>query len=246
MKRIVIVVCALCFCACEKQIIPMDIEKKIKQVNLALKGEISTDIIQTLSNELKAISDRDKRIACYNRWMDELMALDISDIGYRQQSRAIHDLWKLVDLKISVGLQSLKLSVVDVWNAKLRALAWRRKQLERLKPIGPMPKGLAVSKGGGLLVLDLEVDKKYSSWRSCYKSTASDYENYIRHLEGHTFYVDTLRSTEEEKEKLREMLRKYIGRPIRSKEELDRHAKNNTAMEFPYDGWFKGKGPLKF
>ena len=174
------------------------------------------------------------------------MALDISDIGYRQQSRAIHDLWKLVDLKISVGLQSLKLSVVDVWNAKLRALAWRRKQLERLKPIGPMPKGLAVSKGGGLLVLDLEVDKKYSSWRSCHKSTASDYENYIRHLEGHTFYIDTLRSTEEEKEKLREMLRKYIGRPIRSKEELDRDAKNNTAKEFPYDGWFIGKGPLKF
>lgn len=163
MKRIVIVVCALCFCACEKQIIPMDIEKKIKQVNLALKGEISTDIIQTLSNELKAISDRDIRIACYNRWMDELMALDISDIGYRQQSRAIHDLWKLVDLKISVGLQSLKLSVVDVWNAKLRALAWRRKQLERLKPIGPMPKGLAVSKGGGLLVLDLEVDKNIAA-----------------------------------------------------------------------------------
>lgn len=91
------------------------------------------------------------------------MALDISDIGYRQQSRAIHDLWKLVDLKISVGLQSLKLSVVDVWNAKLRALAWRRKQLERLKPIGPMPKGLAVSKGGGLLVLDLEVDKNIAA-----------------------------------------------------------------------------------
>ena len=95
-------------------------------------------------------------------------------------------------------------------------------------------------------MLDIDVERKYFDWLGCYKSIATDYEIYIRHLEGHTFYVDTLRSTEEEKEKLREMLRKYIGRPIRSKEELDRDAKNNTAMEFPYDGWFKGKGPLKF
>ena len=32
MKRIVIVVCALCFCACEKQIIPMDIEKRLNKL----------------------------------------------------------------------------------------------------------------------------------------------------------------------------------------------------------------------
>ena len=39
---------------------------------------------------------------------------------------------------------------------------------------------------------------------------------------------------------------KRIIPTIRSKEELDRDAKNNIAKEFPYDGWFIGKGPLKF
>ena len=250
MKQILVVVMfILSFCACEKcekRIIPLHIEKKIEQVNLAIKGEVGFDIVQALSDELNGISNRVIRIACYNKWTDELMALDISDIGYYQQSRAIHDMWELVHGKISGGLRLSKLSVVDVWDVKLRVLAWQRKQLERLKPIGPLPKGLEVTKGGVLNVLDLKVNAKYSDWLSCYKSAASNYESQIRHMEGHTFYVDTLRSTEEEKEKLREMLRKYIGRPIRSEEELRRDAKNNTAMEFPYAGWFIGKGPLKF
>jgi hypothetical protein len=245
MKRVVVIMFVLFLCACEKRIIPLDIEKKIGQACLVLKNRGSDNAVQAVLTEIDSISNNVARIAYYNSLLDEMLSLDISDIGYHRQYSIVRNIWDLTN-KLSYRLKKAGLTIVEAWEAKFRALAWQRKQLERLKPVGPMPKGLALSKGGGLLVLDLEVGKKYRSWRSCYTSIATDYEIYIRHLEGHTFYVDTLRSTEEEKEKLREMLRKYIGRPIRSKEELDRDAKNNTAMEFPYDGWFKGKGPLKF
>lgn len=246
MKQLLVAIFALCICACENGSEPISIEKRIEQACSALKTNASNlDVLKVL-NEIGSMSNKVARIAHYNLLLNKMLSLEISDIDYLRQYNVMRNIWDLTNYNISFGLKKAGLTIIDAWEAKFKVLSWQRKQLERLKPVGPLPKGLGVSKGGGLIILDLEVKKKYISWLSCYKSAAGDYEDYIRHLEGRKFYIDTLRSTEEEKEKLREMLRKYIGRPIRSEEDLRRDARNNTAMEFPYAGWFIGKGPLKF
>ena len=246
MRKIFFAICLLVCASCEKRVVSFDTKKSVVAVNAALRGGDGYRAVKLLKDKIDSISDEKIKIACYCQWVDELMVLDISDIGYRQQSTAIRIVQDLTRFDIPRSLRSAGLPLADVWDVKIRGLSWQRKQLERLKPVGPLPKGLELAKGGGLLVLDIDVKRKYLDWLGCYKSAASNYESCISHLEGRTFYIDTLRSTEEEKEILREKLRKYIGRPIRSEEELRRDAKNQKAMEFPYDGWFKGKGPLKF
>ena len=246
MRKVFFAICLLICASCEKRVIPFDVKKSIVAVNAALRDGNGYGAVKLLKDKIDSIADEKIKITCYRQWVDELMVLDVSDIGYRRQSIAIRIVQDLTRFDIPRSLRSAGLSLADVWDVRIRGLGWQRKQLERLKPVGSLPKGLELSKGGGLNVSDLEVNKKYMDWLSCYKSAASNYESQIRHLEGHTFYIDTLRSTEAEKEALREKLRRYIGRPIRSEEELRRDAKNYKAMEFPYDGWFKGKGPLKF
>lgn len=244
MKQIVLVVCLLYCCACEKKVVTVDIETEIAQSCLNLKSQGESSTIRELVYKINTISNKATRITFYNLLIDGLMSLDISDSNYHQQGNIISRMWDLVCSDIADGMIKADLTILDVWDVKIRTLGWQRKQLERLKPTGPLPDGLEWD-GNCLNILNQDVNRKYTEWLGCYKSSARNYESHIRHLEGHTFYIDTLRSTEEEKEKLREMLRKYIGRPIRSEEELRRDAKNRKAMEFPYDGWFEGKGPLK-
>ena len=245
MKQIALVVCLLYCCACEKKVATVDIETEIAQSFLNLKRQGGSGTIRKLVCKINTISNKTTRIAFYNRLIDGLMLLDISDSNYYQQGNIISEMWDLVCSDIADGMIKAEFTILDVWDVKIRALGWQRKQLERLKPAGPLPEGLEWD-GNCLNILNQDVNRKYTEWLGCYKSSARNYESHIRHLEGHTFYIDTLRSTEAEKGALREKLKKYIGRPIRSEEELRRDAKNHTAMEFPYDGWFKGKGPLKF
>ena len=42
MKRVVVIMFVLFLCACEKRIIPLDIEKKIGQACLVLKNRVQT------------------------------------------------------------------------------------------------------------------------------------------------------------------------------------------------------------
>ena len=246
MKKIIIAVSLLCFVACEKHNDSFDVDEEILNVNRTLVEDSfsATLSIIPLESVIKSISNKTERIAYYKRWMDGLMALDISDVGYHHQCNAIRNMRDLVDHNISYGLLTAGFSLEKVWNEKIRMLAWQRKQLERLKPAGPLPKGIKWK--GGWEVLDRKVYNEHREWRTCYRSAALGYEYQVQRMEGRQFNFETRNSSEEEKNAIRRNLRKFLGRPIRSEQELLRDFKERRAMEFPYDDIPRNMGPAKF
>ena len=56
MKRVVVIMFVLCFCACEKLSEPADLDKKIGQACLVLKNEDSDNAVQTVLTEIDSIS----------------------------------------------------------------------------------------------------------------------------------------------------------------------------------------------
>ena len=105
MKKFIIAVSLLCFVACEKCNDSLDVDKEIENVNRTLVEDSFSARLSTIPLEsvIKSISNKTVRIAYYKRWMDALMALDISDVGYHQQCNAIRNMRDLVDNNISYG-----------------------------------------------------------------------------------------------------------------------------------------------
>lgn len=246
MKKFIIAVSLLCFVACEKRNDSLDVDKEIENVNRTLtEDSFSAGLsIIPLESVIKSISNKTVRIAYYKRWMDALMVLNISDVGYHQQCNAIRNMRDLVDNNISYGLLNAGFSLEGVWVEKIRMLAWQRKQLERLKPAGPLPKGIKWK--GGWEVLDRKVYNEHREWRTCYRSAALGYEYQVQRMEGRQLNFETRNSSKKEKDAIREKLRKFLGRPIRNEKELLKDFKERRAMEFPYDDIPKNVGPAKF
>ena len=97
MKRVVVIMFVLFLCACEKRIIPLDIEKKIGQACLVLKNQGSDNAVQAVLTEIDSISNNVARIVYYNRLLDEMLSLDISDIGYHRQYSIVRNIWDLTN-----------------------------------------------------------------------------------------------------------------------------------------------------
>jgi hypothetical protein len=245
MKRIILILVLLGCGACEKRTVPLNIEEKIVNVNRAFKeGDVKKEAGMLIA-AINAVSNKTERIAYCKRWMDELMSLDVSDMNYKRQGDALDNMYDLVEKNISQIIRRSDAPLILIWELRIQLLEWVRKELERLKPSGPLPKGIAWT-GHSLNVLDFKVDKEFSDWQWIFKRNASRYEMRIRMLEGRWFIFETQQSSETEKETIRDLVRKFIRRPIRNEKELLRDFKERRAMEFPYDDIPRNMGPAEF
>ena len=245
MKIIILIFTLMGLGACDKNIVPHNVREKIAYINRTFKDGNVKKESRALVAAINTISNNTVKIACYNRWIDELMSVDVSDMNYRRQGDAFDDMYNLIEDDILAIIRKSGVPLAMVWEVRIRLLEWMRKELNRIKPSGPLPNGIEWT-GHGLNVQDLRVDKEFSDWRRRFKRNATRYERYIQRLEGQWFEFETRHCSAKEKEAIRDLLRKFIRRPIRSEQELLRDFKERRAMEFPYDDIPRNMGPAKF
>ena len=191
---------------------------------------------------LRGITNSELRAACYVRWIDELCALDVSNLDYNRQAYCIDEVLDATRnggsmLDDCMASDSWLEVVVDSW---LKGLSWGRKQIDRLKPT--MPTGSSYDYG--------KIDERtqwnsseYSQWQNCYSTAWWSYHTALRLIEGEGFgekfdsqclgfFVSPMA-----REKAKKKIEEFLGRKMRTEAECERDSDEEKAkMKAVSDG----------
>jgi len=172
-----------------------------------------TEVCQSTTNlELRAQ---------YSRLRDEkLLLVEIVGEDYEKQSRLF--------TQVALGLSGPRIKFSGRWTleddyaAQIAKLTWMRRQLNKWKPM--------VGKNSEML--RNESRDKYRAWKLCYQHCLGMYESCLYVFEKRfDEYSKMLQADEQERKRVRVMIESYLGRKIRTKEEMEESFRKNLKSE---------------
>ena len=212
-KRSCCLIALLATCvACHKGTltVPREIEEEIDSA-IAKLGNL--DVLRPwhgFDEKIRAISNRTVRVACYQMRSDKLESIEIVGEDFDRSIR----LFRAISLGLAdcVDAGRMALTLEGEYNAQIRHIRWMRRELDRVRA----KKWKAVDE------MDSDEYVMYVKWRNFYRVCLGLYENRLAMLE-RGFDEDCLfyRSSPKEQERVRKMIEKVIGRPVRTKAEID-------------------------
>ena len=167
---------------------------------------------------VSSIKDEQERRKAIEAWMDRLLEFDFSHLTYSHQYdvdyyiRYEYD--KLINLLPGNGFNKPM-----NFEHRIKLLGWWRKQLNRFKPKHRRDK---ISDAN-----NPEVD----TWRSMYFGNIVCYEMALHDLEQDAINVVRY-AAKDDTTKIRAMVEKYVGRQIRSSEQLYKDSQDKRHVEF--------------
>ena len=175
--------------------------------------------LQVADRLIDAISSATARREVIEAWMEQLLSFDFSRLNFDRQYR--------VDCYIRMKYRSLLLDKLAVNRCKpeyfayqIRLMEWWRNQLNRLRP------GQRTGKMSDMANLDA------AERRGLYRIGATSYEFELHRLEKEVIDLKEPHTTKDETAKIRAMVEKFLGRPIRPREELGKDFNDTHHVEF--------------
>lgn len=250
-KTIIAVMSALCLLGCDKKTesngkanalppVPdppistniVDIKKSIRLMCDSLGKHGETEEFYQLMNDFyrsaTKVSDIETIIQIHDALQSSLFAVDFSGLSYRMQSKVAG---KIEDMVKSDGIFDMEHGYVasrDLWmekeiEANLKCLEWKRALIKRLRPRHRVE--------NPHLVLDIKARDEWEAWRYMYYDGMNNYESRLRHVEG--MFPYRMRGLQPETvERIKKSVEDYLGRPIRTPEQLREDHRLKRHVEF--------------
>ena len=177
--------------------------------------------LQEADRLIGAIPDAAERREVIEIWMDRLLSFDFSRLNF--------DRWYRVDMYIRTryinllfGGLAARRSTPEYFAYRIKLMEWWRRQLNRIRPwqVEGKEKIFETPNLGD------------SERRTLYRVGATSYEFELHNLEKEAIDLKELYTTKEEAAKIRAMVEKFLGRPIRPREELEKDFTDTHHVEF--------------
>ena len=177
--------------------------------------------LQEADRLIDAISDASERRKVVEMWMDRLLSFDFSRLNFdRWYSTDIYI--RTIYVKLLFDRLAVKRSKPEHFEYRIKLMRWWRSQLNRLRPwqVEGKEKIFETPSLGA------------KERRSLYRAGATSYEFELHNLEKEAIDLNELYTTKEEAAKIRAMVEKFLGRPIRPREELEKDFTDTHHVEF--------------
>lgn len=181
--------------------------------------------------ELYSALDRANNPVRLKVWMemvDRLIKIDVSQCSYKKQQRAVEVIRRLLEdavhrLPAAMGVDRSTRKEAE-YDLMLKVFAWKREQIIRTKPKSwiKYPNAWAGD----------EIEEERMSWRGIHYRGIVNYEVTMRSMEGRLPYMKRT-MTDDTYARVRQKIEAYLGRPIRTEEQLHADHKANRWVEFP-------------
>ena len=233
MKRTIAIVLTLMSVGCSR--IPSDVETRINAIAqspghpwkqwLADTDALLADIEKCPENQLK--------IKCLQRFEDRMMEVDLLNPSICDIETAADEIIHECVYRIPGVMKHLAdASIEEVWDVRLKTFSWMQTQTRRLYGDGKLPKGTTRLKSGGLLTLDQEAYRRWSERRNAYRRIASAYNERLNYAEKNFPNPADGRIDERRILALKQKIEKFLGRPMRTREQCTEDWYNGK-REFP-------------
>lgn len=177
--------------------------------------------LQEADRLIGAIPDAAERREVIEMWMDRLLSFDFSRLNF--------DRWCRVDMYIRTryinllfGGLAARRSKPEYFAYRIKLMEWWRRQLNRIRPW---------QVAGNEKIFEMP-NLGDSERRTLYRVGATSYEFELHNLEKEAIDLNELYTTKEEAAKIRAMVEKFLGRPIRPREELEKDFNDTHHVEF--------------
>ena len=177
--------------------------------------------LQEADRLIDSIPDEAERREVIEMWMDRLISFDFPRLNF--------DRWYRVDIYIRTLYVKLLLdrlvinrSKPEYFEYRIKLMSWWRNQLNRIRPwqVAGKEKIFETPNLGA------------SERRTLYRVGATSYEFELHNLEKEAIDLNELYTTKEEAARIRAMVEKFLGRPIRPREELEKDFTDAHHVEF--------------
>ena len=186
-----------------------------------------------LSASLAAITNDNERIDLASKLTDCVLSLDLSQLSYQNQVNAMISIENIIRRVVMDNLPGRYQMGLDAsyeldFDFRLRLMDWRRRQIRRTVPKHRIEHPY--------VILDEAEDEERQWWRQIHFHGMVCYEGELRTLETDYQYISP-RLSPEAAERIKVKIENYLGRPIRTKQQLkdDFKAKRNVEFTEPDD-----------
>ena len=175
--------------------------------------------LQEADRLIDAIPDAAERREVVEMWMDRLLSFDFSRLNFERWYRA--DIYiRTMYVKLLFDRLVIKRSKPECFEHRIKLMRWWRSQLNRLRS------GNSTEKTSDMTNLNPEERK------SLYRAGATSYEFELHRLEKEVIDLKELYTTKDEAARIRAMVEKFLGRPIRPRDELEKDFNDMHHVEF--------------
>lgn len=189
------------------------------ETNSLPEARAALRVIETLPNE-------DLRKRCRDDFVSLAVSSSIERLSYGRQAKVISSL-----LRTITALSDSAPRTDEGWRAaydmEMKKFDWWRAQILR---VGANQGCIDVAENGKSLLSESE----RRAWRQIYYGGMEDFEAQLNDLEC-LFYVKKKQMTEEEWNVIKAKMETWLGRPLRSREQLKRDCKERRRVIFPDD-----------
>ena len=233
MKRTTAIVLILMSVGCSR--VPSDVEAKINAIAKS-PGHPWTQWVadvDALLADIKGLPDNELKIKCLQRFTDRMMEVDLMDSSFCDVKTAADGMIDECVYRIPGIMNHLAdASIEEVWDVRLKMLAWMQTQAKRLYGDGTLPKGMQRHKNGALIILDHAAYRLWADRRNAYRALTAAYNERLNYAEKN--FPNPLDGKIDERRipELKKKIEKFLGRPMRTPEQCDEDWYNEK-REFP-------------
>lgn len=189
------------------------------------KGFLDDRII---SKSIAAVTNDAARLQLVDRLSACVLALDVSRLSYQHQYNALRSIEDVMGNVVFGNLPSRYKIGLDAYferyyDYKLRLMEWRRDQIRRTAPKHRIK--------NPNVILDEAEDEERLWWREIHYHGIPVYEMHLRMLEGES-QLYMRRISKESADRIRAKIENYLGRPLRTLDQLKADGKAKRRVEF--------------
>ena len=182
-----------------------------------------------IAKSVHAITNDSERLELLDQLADCVMSVDVSSFDYHKQFNSLFSIKSVMEDVVLLELPGWWDHGYDeyyekyYYKYKLRYLAWQRAQIKRTSPKHRIE--------NPYLITDWAEEEERSYWRQIHYSGIVNYEAQLNVIE--TDYPHQARDmSKETADRVKSMIEDFLGRPIRTKEQLRADFKAKRNVEF--------------
>lgn len=209
---------------CSKDDVPQEIDLQINEVahGISRPDRQWTGKVDSLFADIEALTDTQQKIICFRRLADKVLEIDVSVPDIKEPCNTAGAVISLCGDRIISRMQMSGGTIEDAWHVLISLFSWMRTQTDKLYGDGNLPEGLKRHKNGGLIVLDLEADRKYTKRKEAYIWISGSYDNRLTTAEKRFPDRNDGKIDEKKIPALKEKIEKFLGRPMRTREQCEK------------------------
>ena len=181
-----------------------------------------------IAGSLLSVSNAEVKLQLLDQLMGRILSLDISVFDYRTQCNAMSSVETVANDVVLRGLYSRRRASLEdyhelYYDFQLRYLDWMRKQIQRTAPKHRVDDPEAY--------VDGIRQENLFWWRRLHYGSISSYESKLSSLESF-YHAYARRISSDSAERIKRRIERFLGRPIRTREQIMQDSKDGRHVEF--------------